>query len=90
VVLFEERIVYAAELRFLEEFAVDVRLGGRNAKGSRFEVVNRIEKADGTLAARVAIHAGWFDLATRKVRAPDAAMAAALDGLVRTGDYRAI
>jgi acyl-CoA thioester hydrolase len=90
VVLFTELIEYKAELRFLEEFTVDVRLGGMNEKGSRFEIVNRVTKADGALAAVMTIHAGWFDLAARKVRSPSAEMAAALDGLVRTGEYRAI
>ncbi len=90
VVLFTEHIEYKAELRFLEEFSVDVRLGGRNAAGSRFEIVSEVTRADGTPAAVMTIHAGWFDLAARKVRAPGPEMKAALDGLVRTGDYRRI
>ena len=90
VVLFEERVQYRSELRFLDEFTVDVRLGGLSASGSRFEMVSRMIKADGTLAAIDTIHAGWFDLATRRVRGPDAETRAAIDGLERTEEFRTL
>jgi acyl-CoA thioester hydrolase len=69
-VVFKESIVYAKELHFLEEFTVQLELGGINDTGSKFILVNRVVKESGETSATVTSEAAWFDLKRRKIAEP--------------------
>jgi acyl-CoA thioester hydrolase len=86
-VVFSEEIRYLRELRFLEEFSVTIELGGINAEGSKFILVNRFLKKDGTLSAEVVTRGAWFDLRERKVTVPPQALTDAMLGLPRTEPF---
>ncbi|WP_447002829.1 acyl-CoA thioesterase [Saccharothrix isguenensis] len=80
-------IRYRAELRLLDVFTVELRLGGLASDGARFRLHNRIVKADGRTAATIETTAGWLDLDTRRLTAPPADLLAALGTLERTKDF---
>lgn len=83
-VVFSEEIRYLRELRFLEEFSVTIELSGVNAEGSKFILVNRFLKKDGTVSAEVVTRGAWFDLRERKVTVPPQALTDAMLRLPRT------
>ena len=86
--VFEETIQYRRELRFLETFRVTYTIAGQSADGSRFIIVNRILKEDGTLSAQISSTGAWVDLKARKVAPPPDALKAAMDALVREPDFK--
>jgi acyl-CoA thioester hydrolase len=83
----EDKVSYHRELRFLARFRVQLLTGGQNESGSKFAIVNRIFTDADVLAAEVRTLGVWFELRTRKVVTPPAALKAAMDALARTADY---
>ena len=82
-VVFSEEIRYLRELRFLEEFSVTIELGGIHPEGSKFILVNRFLKTDGTVSAEVCTRGAWFDLRERRVTVPPPALTDAMLRLPR-------
>ena len=76
-IIFEDRLRYQRELRFLDEFVVSHNFESIDDRGRKFKVVNRFTR-DGEEIAEVVAHGAWFNLATRKVIAPPAALARAV------------
>lgn len=89
-VVLEEKIQYRRELRFLEPFRVEIALGGMNASGSKFILVNRILREDGGLSANVTALGAWLDLRERRICMPPPALMDAMSSLPRTEDYRGL
>ena len=87
-VVFEDRVAYRKELRLMDTFTVSVETAGRNERGSRFIMVNRICDEAGELCAEITSMCAWFDLAERKVAAPPSALFAVMEHTPRTSDYR--
>lgn len=81
---------YARELFLGERMRVELFCSGINAKGTRFQVVNRIFTEDGTLAYEIRSMLVWFDANARKSCPPPPELAALIDALARTDDYRAL
>ena len=88
--IFEDRVTYKKELRFLERFNVELRLGGQSEDGKHFIMANRITKPDGEVCCEVRSRAAWFDLRARKLTAPPEALKFAMDALARTDDFETL
>ena len=58
-------------------------VGGLNASGSKFVLVNPIFKEDGSPSATVTARGAWFDLKARSLTEPPATLKAAMELLVR-------
>jgi acyl-CoA thioester hydrolase len=82
-----DEIDYYRELGLLDRFRIDVALAGVSSDVSRFRIVNRIVRADGVVAARVVSTGGWLDLDARRLVAPPAEIATALEQLPRTESF---
>jgi len=84
--ILEENIRYRRECHMLESLEVTFEVQQVSEDGSRFELVNKILKHDGELAAVIAVKAAWFDLQRRKICAPPpqlkALLLAAMPGAV--------
>lgn len=83
----KDELIYRRELSFLEPFKVSLLSGGQNASGSRFILVNRFTKADGSLSCEVRAMGVWLDLSRRKAVPPPPALAQAMNAAERTEDY---
>jgi acyl-CoA thioester hydrolase len=86
-VVFKDEVAYEMELRFLDEFTVDMRLAAHSADASRFIIANTIRRADGRVCADIRTSGAWFDLQERKTVAPPATLGQAMAALPRTDDY---
>jgi acyl-CoA thioester hydrolase len=86
-VVFSDEVRYLRELRFLEEFSVTIELGGINAEGSKFILVNRFLKTDGTVSAEVSTRGAWFNLHERRVTVPPQALTHAMLRLPHTDPF---
>ena len=60
-----------------EEIRVDSRLRSVNDDGTRWSILHTIYKADGRVAATVAVDGAWLDLDRRKLTTPPAELAMA-------------
>lgn len=80
-------IAYFREVHLLQVIAVSTELAGLSADGSRFVIRNRFQREDGALLACVDSTGGWLDLRERRLRAPPAALLAALRGLPHAADF---
>jgi acyl-CoA thioester hydrolase len=69
-VIVRDDLVYRKELRFLDEFTVDLRSVGLSTDGVRFELQNTFRNTDGEVAATVTSEGVWFDLDSRRPRPP--------------------
>ncbi len=86
-IVFEDHITYHRELLLLDTLVVSVRIGGLNASGSKFILVNTMAKDDGSLCATVRSPGAWFDLQARRVTEPPAALKAAMEALERDEQF---
>jgi acyl-CoA thioester hydrolase len=86
-VIKSDHVEYFREVFMLESLTVTIENGGFAEDGSRFRVVNRIFKADGVLAARVASVGGWLSLKERKLVQPPDIIRNAWTTLVKTEDF---
>jgi len=82
--ILEENIRYRRECHMLETLEVTFEVQQVSDDGSRFELVNRILKQDGEVAAVIAVKAAWFDLERRKICAPPPQLKA----LLEAGNFR--
>ena len=85
-----DELEYFHEVHLLEGVVVTMMLGGLSPDGSRFRICNDFRKEDGTPVARISSMGGWMNLETRKLVPPPAALAAAIDRLLRTDDFQEI
>ena len=74
-ILFREETRYLKEISIGEEIRVDSKLVSVTADGSRWTIMHGIYKADGRLAATVAVDGAWLDLDRRKLTIPPAGLA---------------
>ncbi|UCD79466.1 MAG: thioesterase family protein [Desulfobacterales bacterium] len=86
-VVFSDEITYENELRFLEEFSVDLKLGGISEDGSKFVFLNNFINLGGKLCATVKTKAAWFDLQSRKLRPPPARLKKVLEQMDKSEDF---
>jgi len=86
-ILRRDEVDYLRELRFLDEYTVDLELAGMSEDTSRFAFRNHFHRADGQAAAVVRSIGGWMDLETRRLIAPPRPVRNALLELPRGGDY---
>ena len=77
-ILFREETVFMKEVHIGEEIRVDSRLRSVNDDGTRWSITHTIYKADGRVAATVAVDGAWLDLDRRKLTVPPAELAAAM------------
>lgn len=89
-IVFEDNISYHRELFLLETFTVQVRTGGLNDSGSKFVLVNRILRDDGTLSAVVRSPGAWLDLKSRKIAAPPPLLKKVMEDLERDEDFQSL
>ncbi len=87
-VVLREEIIYRRELRFQDEFTVDLQVTGISSDGIRFSVQHTFRDATGQVAAVVTSEGLWLDLESRRPRAPSAELDAAQRALPRADSYR--
>jgi acyl-CoA thioester hydrolase len=87
-VVFREELIYLKELHMLDEFDVNILLGGLSPDGSRFIIENHIYRVrDGKEAANVRSEIGWLNLETRKLMPPPAELFKVVDALDKAENY---
>ena len=89
-VVVSDATTYARELFLGDKIRVQILCGGENAKGTRFEIVNRIIAADGAMVYEIRSMLVWLDTDTRKSCKPPPQLAALIAKLARTENYRAL
>jgi acyl-CoA thioester hydrolase len=89
-VIFKEWTEYLKEVKMSEQLTIAVFIAGLSDDGSRFRILHEIYKEDGRLAARHEVSGAWFDLRSRKLIAPPAALADIFAQLARTADFEQI
>jgi acyl-CoA thioester hydrolase len=73
-VLFREETVFLKEVNGNENITIDARLLKMTEDGSRWSIMNRFFKEDGTLAARLIVDGAWMDIVIRKLKTPPASL----------------
>lgn len=89
-VIMSDEVCYYREVGLLEHLRATLALSGLAPDGSRFRLRNEFFRPDGALAARIDSTGGWLDLDARRLIAPVAELAAALEGLGRTDTFTAL
>jgi len=89
-VVFSDEITYKNELRFLDEFSVDLKLGGSSEDGAKFVFINNFINCGGKLCATVKTKAAWFDVQSRKLRPPPDRLKKVLEQMDKSEDYHII
>jgi len=89
-VVFSDEITYNNELRFLDEFSVDLKIGGISEDGAKFVFINNFINGGGKLCATVKTKAAWFDLRSRKLRPPPARLKKVLEQMDKSEDFHSI
>lgn len=89
-VLLREEVDYLRECHMGEELSVDFTLVGRSPDETRFKVAHQIFKPGGKKAARLVVHGGWMDMATRRLRPPPASLRAVWDQLERVEPFESL
>jgi acyl-CoA thioester hydrolase len=89
-VVVRDETTYTRELFLGDKMRVQLLCGGANARGSRFEIVNRILAEDGALIYEIRSMLVWLDTETRKSRVPPPEIAALIENLARTETYRTL
>jgi len=77
-ILFREETKYLKELRGGETIRVEGRLASQTPDGARWTIEHTIYRANGQAAAIVTVDGAWLDLDRRKLTAPPAELAAAM------------
>jgi acyl-CoA thioester hydrolase len=86
-ILFREDTRFMKEIGMSETIRVTAELGGLSADGSRWRIIHTIYKADGRMAATVAVDGAWLDLRQRKLTVPPAEMVEAFQHVSRHETY---
>lgn len=89
-VIFKEWTEYLKEVKMSERLTVAVYVAGLSEDSSRFRILHEIHKEDGRLAARHEVSGAWFDLRSRKLIPPPAALAEIFAQLEHSADFAAI
>jgi acyl-CoA thioester hydrolase len=87
-VIRRDEVEYMREVRLLEEVAVELRLAGISADGSRFCFENTFLREDGKTAAAVRSIGGWMDMKARSLTVPPDELLALIRALARTDDFQ--
>lgn len=85
-----ETITYKQELKFLDEFCVDLLCGGINAKRSRFLFANHFIGADRKMYAELQTQIVMFDQRARKALPAPKEIDAAIAALPKTVDFKTL
>ena len=80
-ILFREETTFLKEVHIGEEIRVDSRLRSVNDDGTRWSILHTIYKADGRVAATVAVDGAWLDLDRRKLITPPTELSEAFRNL---------
>ena len=86
-VIFSDEIIYRNELRFLDEFSVDLKLGGLSEDGIKFIFINNFINGAGNRFATVKTQAAWFDLRSRKLKPPPARLKKVFEQMDKSEDF---
>ena len=81
---------YRKELRLLEAYTVELQLEGLSEDGVRFALRNVFKNEAGEVTATVLSEGVWFDLTTRKPRAPPPDLEAIQRGIPTAEAYRVL
>jgi acyl-CoA thioester hydrolase len=85
--LFREETVFMREVMGNEEIRVEVLIQRITHDGSRWTMVNRFIKPDGTVAAKLTVDGAWIHPETRKLIVPPEALMHLFDHLDKTEDF---
>ena len=80
-ILFREETTFLKEIHIGEEIRVNSRLRSVADDGTRWSITHTIYKADGRVAATVAVDGAWLDLDRRKLTTPPAELSEAFRNL---------
>lgn len=69
-VLFREETIFLKEIRGNETITIDAILIKMTDDGSRWSIMNRFYKQDGTMAAKLTVDGAWMDIVIRKLKLP--------------------
>lgn len=69
-VLFREETIFLKEITGNETITIDITLTKMSTDGSKWSIMNRFYKEDGTLAARLTVDGAWMNIETRKLNTP--------------------
>ncbi|PJJ59896.1 acyl-CoA thioesterase [Hymenobacter chitinivorans] len=86
-ILFREDTRFLKEISLSEAIKVTAELSGLSADGARWRIIHTIYKADGRVAATVAVDGAWLDLRLRKLTVPPVEMVAAMLKLDKHESY---
>ncbi len=89
-VLLREEIDYLRECHMGEEVSVDFTVLGCSPDDARFKVAHQVAKPGGKTAARLVVHGGWLDLATRRLRPPPPELKAVWDRIERVEPFEVL
>jgi acyl-CoA thioester hydrolase len=85
--LFREETIFMREILGNETIQVEVWLQKIAPDGSRWTMLNRFVKADGTLAATLTVDGAWIQPETRKLIVPPPDLMHLFDHLEKTEDF---
>jgi acyl-CoA thioester hydrolase len=86
-VVVRDEVTYNKELRFLQEFTVDLEIAGLSGDGVRFRLRNTFRNTADEVAATVTSEGMWFDLEKRRPRAPPLDLDKLQRDLPRANDF---
>lgn len=86
-VLFREELIYRREVRLDDTIRVTGQVSVLSPDATSWAMRHEIFRGDGVHAATVSVSGAWIDLDLRKLTAPSADVAAAMNGLPRTDDF---
>lgn len=86
-ILFREETVFLREIKGNEHFTIDVALVRMAKDCSRWSLITRFIKDDGTIAARLTVDGAWMDLVKRKLTVPPKEIFELFSKVDRTEDF---
>ena len=89
-VVVRDEVTYSRELFLGDRMRVQMMCGGVNASGSRFLIVNRILTPESEPVYEIRSMVVWLNTEKRKSIVPPPDLAKLIEGMARTGDYRAL
>jgi acyl-CoA thioester hydrolase len=89
-VMLREELVYRKELRLMDEVKVDFEAAGLSQDGVRFRVRNTFRNLNDDVSTILTSDGVWFDLESRKPRAPPKDLDDLMISLQRTDDFQEI
>ena len=86
-ILFREEAVFRREIRWGNEYQIDLAVSKMRHDFSRFSFRHQIHRSDGVLCAVINIDAAWINTLERKLTAPPAFLTKLVDHLPRTETF---